>query len=178
MAGGRVSKSLGAVGVAVLIAIFQGCGGSETPAATSGAQTAASSAAAGSTVSETEIQRYSAGTPQHTALEWWRAVQVNDPQLARDLYAEPPTLPNLAGQFNFVAGQLAGTAKVVSVQPKGKKAVVAIAWHKPGAPPHQVTVGMERKGGQWKIAETLFLDLMVQQMQRSGSAGGAATQGG
>lgn len=167
MTGGRLYKCLGLLTIAVFAVIVQGCG-SDSSAPPSGAATTQPDLAPA--VSEAEIQQYKAGTAEHTALAWWRAVQVNDPELARTLYAEPPTLPDLAGQFNFVTGQLAGTVKIAAVKPKGNQAVVAIDWDKPGAPPRQVSLLMERKNGEWKIASTMFLDLIVQQMQRSGAA--------
>jgi hypothetical protein len=152
--------------LAILVVVAQGCGSdSSTPPPPSGASTTQSDLAAA--VSEAEIERYKSGTPQHTALEWWRAVQLNEPELARTLYAEPPTLPNLAGQFNYVTGQLGGTVKIASVKQKGKQTIVAINWHKPGAPPRQVALQMESKNGEAKIASTLFLDLIVQKLQRA-----------
>lgn len=174
MTGGRLYRSLGrSLGLLALLAfaaLVQGCGGDSTSTApSSGAATTQPDLAAA--VSEAEIDRYKAGTAQRTGLEWWRAVQLNEPEFARSLYAEPPALPDLAGQFNFVTGQLAGTVKVASVKPRGNQAVVAIDWDKPGVPPRQVTLRMERQDGEWKIVSTLFLDLIVQEMQQS--AGGA-----
>jgi hypothetical protein len=154
-----------------LVAFAQGCGSdSSTPPPPTGEATQPDVAAA---VSEAEIDRYKDGTAEHTALEWWRAVQLNEPEAARVLYVEPPTLPNIAGQFNFVTGQLAGTVKITSVKTDGNEATVALKWDKPGAPPRKVALQMERKGGEWKIASTLFLDLIVQKLQRA-AAGAAA----
>jgi hypothetical protein len=169
MTGGRLYKCLGLLAIVALVAIAGGCGGdSDSSTPPSGAAKTQPDLAPA--VSEAEIQRYKTGAAEHTALEWWRTVQLNEPELARTLYVEPPSLPNLAGQFNFVTGQLAGSVKIVSVKPKGDQAVVTIDWDKPGAPPRQVTLRMERKNGEWKIVSTLFLDQIVQQMQSSGAA--------
>lgn len=166
---------MGLLAVAAVFVLIQGCGGdSSSTTATEGGATAQPNHAP--VVSEAEVERYKEGTTQHTALAWWRTVQTNEPELARTLYAEPPTLPNLAGQFNFVAGQLAGTAKIVSVKRKGKNAVVTVAWDKPGAVPRRVMIGMERVYGEWKIATVSFLDRLVEQKQNA-ETGGAGSAG-
>jgi hypothetical protein len=175
MMGGRLFRYAGLLALAILVAAAQGCGGgSSTPPPPTGAATSESDLSAA--VSEADIEQYKAGTPQHTALAWWRAVQLNEPELARTLYVEPPTLPNLAGQFNFVTGQLGGTVKIASVKQKGKQTIVTLNWHKPGTAPRQVTLQMESKDGEAKIASTLFLDLIVQKLQRA-EAGASAPSG-
>jgi hypothetical protein len=173
MLAGRLYRCLALLALAALVVLGAGCGGAST--STSTATSSASGETEGAAVSEAEIDRYKEGTAQHTALEWWRTVQLNEPELARTLYAEPPSLPNLAGQFNFVIGQLDGSVKVASVKTKGNQAIVAISWKRPGAAPHQATLQMERKNGEWKIASTLFLDLIVQKLQRAEA--GAASSG-
>jgi hypothetical protein len=159
--------------VAVSFVFAQGCGGDSTPTAPTappaGATTTGSELAPA--VSEAEIGQYKEGTPQHTALEWWRTAQINEPEVALPLYAEPPTLPNLAGQFNYVVGQLAGSVKVASVKTKGDEAVVTMAWDKPDAPPRHVTIGMEDMGGDWKITTVRFLDQIVEKLQAAEAAG-------
>ncbi len=170
MLAGRLYRCLVLVALAALVVVGVGCGGAST--STSTATSSASGEAEGAAVSEAEIDRYKEGTAQHTALEWWRTVQLNEAELARTLYAEPPSLPNLAGQFNYVVGQLDGSVKVASVKTKGNQAVVAINWKKPGAAPREVTLQMERKNGEWKIATTLFLDLIVQKLQRAEASSG------
>ncbi len=174
MLAGRLYRCLALLALVALVVLGAGCGGASTSTstATSSASGNSSGEAEGTAVSEAEIDRYEEGTAQHTALEWWRTVQLNEPELARTLYAEPPSLPNIAGQFNYVVGQLDGSVKVASVKTKGNQAVVAINWKKPGAAPREVTLQMERKNGEWKIATTLFLDLIVQKLQRAEASGG------
>jgi hypothetical protein len=173
MLAGRLYRSLAILALAALVAVATGCGSSASTTPTATPSSTATAEPEGAVVSPIEIEQYEEGTAQHTALEWWRAVQLNEPELARNLYAEPPSLPNLAGQFNYVAGQLDGSVKIASVKTKGNQAVVAIEWKKPGAAPREVTLQMERKNGEWKIASTLFLDLIVQKLQ-SAETGAAA----
>jgi ketosteroid isomerase-like protein len=172
MLSGRLLRCLALLALVASFAFAQGCGSDSTPPppSTNATKTAKSDLAAA--VSEAEINRYKSGTAQHTALEWWQAVQLNEPEAALPLYAEAPTLPNLAGQFNYVVGRLAGSVKVTSVKAKGDEAVVTVSWHKPGAPPRRVTIGMERKGGEWKIATVRFLDELVAQLQKAEAASG------
>lgn len=151
----------------------QGCGGDSTPAPPTTAPTGATTTQSGiaPAVSEAEIGQYKEGTAQHTALEWWRTVQLNEPEVALPLYAEPPTLPNLAGQFNYVVGQLAGSVKVASLKTQGNEATATMVWDKPGSPPRHVAIEMEEKGGEWKIATVRFLDQIVQKLQAAEAAG-------
>jgi hypothetical protein len=175
MLNGRLFRCLGLLAVTASFVFAQGCGGDSTPppptAAPTGATTTQSDLAPA--VSEAEIGQFKEGTLQHTALEWWRTVQLNEPEVAIPLYAEPPTLPNLAGQFNYVVGQLAGSVKVASVEMKGSQATVTMAWDKPGAPPRHVAIELEEKGGEWKIATVRFLDQIVQKLQAAEAAGNA-----
>jgi len=60
--------------------------------------------------------------------------------------------------------------KVASVKTTGDQAVVTVAWHKPGAGPRRVTIGMERKDGEWKIATVRFLDELVAQLLKAEAA--------
>jgi hypothetical protein len=162
---------LGALSSALALLLLGGCGSSGSSTAST---TSANAATAPSTavVPIAEVKRNGPGTVQNTALRWWRAAQLNEPKAAIGLYAAPPTEANLAGQFNLVVGQLGGMVKVVSVKPRGKQAIATIAWQRPGVPLRTVTLPMERRGGKWKITRTLFLDLLVQQIQ-----GEAAAQG-
>ncbi len=163
MRSGRLSVVLAVLALVALL-LAQGCGDDDSSTGSTETQTSKSNLSL--PVSNAQVQRYEAGSPQRTTLEWWRAVQLNDPELARMLYTDPPTLPNLAGQFNFVAGQLDGTVKIASVKKNGKQAAVAIGWKKPKAPPRRVTIQVEREDGSWKIAPVRFLELLVQQMQK------------
>ena len=143
-----------------------GAGGTPTtptaPAATP-PQGAAKPAPGG--IGSRQIERTPSGTPERALLEWWRDVQVNDPEHARGLYAEPPTLPNLAGQFNYVAGRLDGSVKVLASEPKGDRVAVRVRWRKPGGEQRRVTMRLTERGGEWKLLDARFLDEMVAEMQ-------------
>jgi hypothetical protein len=177
MTGGRLYRCLALLALAALFSAAQGCG-SSNDSTTPESDASTTQLDPSDAISEAEIERYETGAPQQVALQWWRAVQLNEAELARTLYAEPPSLPDLAGQFNFVAGQLVGPVEIASVKRKGDQAIVAIDWDKPGAPPRQVTLQMEHRHGEWKIVSTLFLDLIVQRLQLRSEAADAAKPSG
>lgn len=153
--------------LATIAVVVTGCGGSSsTPSTTTGQEEQP-----GQTVSEAQISRAAPASPERTVLAWWRDVQLNDPEDARDLYLTPPTLPNLAGQFNFVAGELAGTVKVVSTERRDKGVVARVKWKRPDGGTELVTLRLREEGGEWKLLDTRFLDEMVTQMQKAEDGG-------
>ncbi len=166
------------VGAVALLIALPGCGGSTTDTVTTTAAPATSAPAAapesgsGPTTSTGSAEKYPEGSPQHTVLAWWSAVQANDPEAAIPLYVEPPTLPDLAGQFNYVEGQLAGTVKVTSAKKKGTVTTVGLLWTKPGGETAREAIETEEVGGESKILNTLFLDEIVKELQAKEAEGG------
>ena len=122
-------------------------------------------------VSEKQIAGAPVGSPERAVLEWWRDVQVNDPEHARGLYAEPPTLPNLAGQFNLVAGHLEGNIEVVAVTEEGDRAVAKVRWSRSDGAERNVTLRLQELDGGWGLLGARFLDEMVVELQAGGGAG-------
>jgi hypothetical protein len=143
---------------ALVLLALAGCGGSSDSGATE-------TVTAG--VPEEQIDKAASQTPQHTVLQWWHDVQVNDPGAARSLYAVAPTLPNLAGQFNLVAGKLDGKVSIVSAKPKDGRTLVRVRWQPEGEPTREVTLRLSKEGGTWKLLDTRFLDEMVAELQSS-----------
>lgn len=122
-------------------------------------------------VTDQQVAAAPAGTPQRSVLEWWRDIQVNDPEHARELYATPPTEPNLAGQFNFLADRLDGTVAVVAVARRGPRRLVTVSWTPPGQGERRVALRLVREGGAWKLLDTRFVDEMVARLQQEEGAG-------
>lgn len=145
-------------------ALAGGCGSGESSAGT--AQSTASEAEAGAAISAVQVDRAAPGTPERTVLEWWRDVQRNDPEHARGLYAMPPTLPNLAGQFNLVAETLAGSVAVIASERKGGLMVVRVRWVPVGEKTRRVTLRLAEDAGKWKLLDTRFLDELVVELQQ------------
>ncbi len=107
------------------------------------------------------------GTPQYAALQWWQAVQFNKPELARPFYAQEPPLPDLAGQFNVLAGALAGLPRIEEVRRKGPRTVLVIDWTEREQKPHstKVQLRMVRVAGKWKLADNRLLNVLLQQRE-------------
>jgi len=118
------------------------------------------------TITEERIERLSSREPERTVLEWWRAVQLNEPKEAIGLYLEPPRFPDLAGQFNYVAGELAGTVAVVAVEREGARAKVKVRWRQPGGKRTVETLRLQEADGAWKLRDARFLDAIVARLQR------------
>ena len=123
-------------------------------------------------VTDQQVAAAPAGTPQRSVLEWWRDVQVNDPEHARGLYASPPTLPNLAGQFNFVEDRLDGGVEVVAVKRNGPRRVVTVGWTPPDKAERRVALRLVRETGTWKLLDTRFVDELVVRLQQRESGAG------
>lgn len=108
----------------------------------------------------------SASTPRQAVLGWWRYVRAKDPQSARAFYADPPALPDLAGQFNFLGERLGGEIEVLSSAGKRGITRVRALWSPPSGKPRKVTLRLREEGGTWKLLDARFLDEMVARLQR------------
>lgn len=117
------------------------------------------------TVSTAEIDNVPASQPAHTVLQWWRNVQLNDPQSALPLYASEPTLPDLAGQFNYIGAELAGKVEVTSVKISGTSATVEVGWTPVDGSPTKETLELEKLNGKWKLSGVVFIDELVKEKQ-------------
>jgi hypothetical protein len=116
-------------------------------------------------VTTTQVGEAEPGSPEQTVLEWWMDVQINDPEAARDLYLEPPALPDLAGQFNVIEGKLDGTVKIVdTAEGEGGTASVKAGWTMPSGKTKVVELGLEEDGGEWKLSSIPFVNEMVEQL--------------
>ena len=166
--------------LAIFALVLAGCGSTseEDSTGTTGADTVASgqqSAPASrqepGVVSEKQISGTEPGTAERTVLDWWRQVQLNDPEQALDLYLQPPALPDLAGQFNLVSPHLRGSVGVLTVE-EGDPAVARVRWKQPNGDVRVVTLRLEQDGGgAWKLVDSRFLDEMVVELQAAGSNG-------
>ena len=163
--------------MAILALVLAGCGATSadntttTAAAAKGKQSEPAPPQAKVTISEQQIAASEPGSAEEAVLEWWRAVQVNDPEAALDFYLEPPALADLAGQFNLVSPELGGSVEVVSVDEEGDPAVAKVRWEQPNGEARVVTLRLQQDGGTWKLVDTRFLDEMVVELQAAGSDG-------
>lgn len=139
--------------LALLVAIA-GCGDSARTS-TAGSPPAADAAAAPE-----------AETPRQAVLVWWDHVQANDPESARGFYLDPPALPDLAGQFNYLGSAIEGRMKVLSVGRKHGTTRVRATWAPPGGKPRRVTLRLRREAGDWKLLDARFLDAMVARLRQ------------
>lgn len=151
---------------AALMLLLAGCGGSSSTSA-GGGEAATTATMTESTASEAQAEPVRAVGPGAVVLRWWRQVQVNDPAAARRLYAEEPALADLAGQFNYVAGQLDGSVAIAAVDRRGDAAAVRVRWSSQDGDVRTEALGLERVGGEWKLADVSFLDLIVQQLRKA-----------
>jgi hypothetical protein len=155
---------------AILALLFAGgCGGSGESGSTASSAEPATIATTpeSDAISQSEIDKYKPGEPAHTVLAWWRLVQVNDPETAQPLYVEEPSLPDLAGQFNYVSADLAGKVKVVSTDESGGTATVKVRWDRADGGPVDETLELEEVGPNWKLLATRFVDEIVQEKQEA-----------
>lgn len=157
---------------AILALALAGCGATSADNSTNSSTAAAPAqeekppaAPRAATLSQQEVAAAKVGTPERAVLEWWRDVQINDPEQALAFYAEPPALPDLAGQFNLVSPHLGGSVEVVSVDEEGDPALAKVRWTKPNGDARVVTLRLEQSGGAWKLVDTRFVDELVVELQ-------------
>lgn len=118
-------------------------------------------------VTATQIEQLERGSAERTSLEWWRDLQLNAPEHARLLYLEPPPLPDLAGQFNYVAGRFDGPVKIVSSSEEDGVTAVTVRLKPPSGKPRQETLQLELDGNAWRLDEPRFIDLEVARLQQA-----------
>lgn len=138
----------------VLLVAIAGCGDS------------ARTSTAGSSPTADSATVPAAETPRQAVLAWWDYVQANEPESARGFFLDPPALPDLAGQFNFLGSAIEGEMKVPSVGRKNGTTRVRATWTPPGDKPRRVTLRLRREGGEWKLLDARFLDEMVASLRR------------
>lgn len=145
-----------------------GCGSSGST--TTGASSTGAEPISEAGVTVAQIEKYPAGSPEATVLEWWRDLQLNDPESASDLYLEPPSLANLAGQFNYVAGDFDGKVTVLSRKEAEGAALVRVRWSPAPGEVKRVTLRLAPDGDVWKLADARFVDQEVSRLQREEAA--------
>lgn len=157
--------------VLALAGIAAGCGGDSgaTRTANGPAKTGKPAAPPKADVTLVQIRQSPQEAPERTVLEWWRDAQINDPEHARQLYVEPPPLPDLAGQFNFVGNRLDGSMKVLSSEEAEGMARVRLRWETPQGKDREVELRLGEEDGSWKLLDARFLDEMVAQVQQDDS---------
>lgn len=154
----------------LLAVVLAGCGSSSSGTNGSDSGTTSQSAPPEVDVTVAQIERSKAGSPERTVLEWWRDIQLNDARHALDLYLEPPAFPDLAGQFNFVAGRLDGKVMIVSSsREEDGSTVVEVRWTPPSGNAREVSLRLGEQGNQWKLSEASFVDEMVARLQQTES---------
>jgi len=161
---GHVYKVVGVVVAVVMLVVAPGCGSSEGESA----QGESVAIVTGPPLlKQAEVEAEPVGSPERAALEWWFAVQQNDPEQAVTFYTEELPIPALAGQLNLVGGTLGGSVAIKSVKRSGNEATVVATQTIPGAKPpsREVTLRLTRAGGAWKLSDNLVLDEAVKQVQ-------------
>jgi hypothetical protein len=121
-------------------------------------------------VTKRQIDRYPAGSPARTALEWWRALQYQSAPLASHYYSDrlDVTPRRLARQLKAGPQLLdlrAGLA-VDDVTVIGDRATVLAVRTRVLAHPNGRTdrvripqvVSLRREAGEWKLADNRYLD--------------------
>lgn len=119
-------------------------------------------------ITEEGIERYEAGTPQRTVVEWWREVQFKNARGAIDHYAPKVELTRTAlGRQLLLAGNsFVGVPEIASVDDRGEKATIYATIERPGsdAPPRNVAVNLVDVGGEWLLADNVPVEQVVSQV--------------
>lgn len=153
--------------VTFLLAALGGCGGSSPSASTDSTD---------GYVTQSAVAGTKPGTPQRTALQWWRAVQFANAALARGFYAEAarPPLDDMQRQLAIASRQFVGVPRFDSAAVDGSDATLYFFVGRPGseAAPQALSVNLVRADGRWRLADD---QLLAQEVERAEKA--AASRG-
>ena len=134
-------------------------------------------------VTHAQLERYPAASPARQVLEWWRALQFLDPDLARRYYAQGsrPSEAHLARELSVGADAL-GTSRrpqIADVYRRRWEATVFVVFTKrtrqpngrldEARSPYAFTLVLE--DGRWKLADNRYLEFAAQHAGASGSSG-------
>jgi len=134
-------------------------------------------------LTQADVDRAPAGSPQRVVLDMWRLGQLGAPNvftLYEPLMARTVTLQVALGTFALEQPYMAGTLpEIAQVAPVGNAATVSLLVFSAGGPPSRQSIFLRRHGTTWLIAYDTFLDSALgQYVQSSASAGGAAASAG
>jgi hypothetical protein len=121
-------------------------------------------------VTRQDLARYPRGSPAHTVLAWWRALQFGSPTLAARYYSPRLALTpkRLERQLNAGPNFLDLTAglRIVDVVTEGSSATVLalrtrVLQHPNGRKDKVAipqSVNLRRESGEWKLADNRYID--------------------
>jgi hypothetical protein len=133
------------------------------------------------TLSQEDVEAYDEGTPERAALEWWRAIQVSNTELAASYYAEQavispgselPESRDLESQISIAAGAFQGGVEITGVEEDQGEATVFLDLQPPDEeiPPQGRSLNFVDENGEWKLADNSPL---IQAVARAQAAQGA-----
>jgi hypothetical protein len=138
-----------------------------------------------------DLARQPEGSPARTVLEWWRALQFDNPVIAYGHYSDQVkrrlSQRELAHQLGFGPGvlDLGARPRVAEVEEKGDEATVFVLMSKVARNPNgradetrtARSFNLVREGGDWKLADNRYLARAAANAEAL-FAGGQQAQGG
>jgi hypothetical protein len=151
-----VSRSFGLIALATVALAICGCGGSSD--STTGST-------AGRYVSAATLEHAKPGTPARATLDWWRAVQFGNPEVARRLYAPgiAPEVTQLKRELTAASSQFVGVPQFNSADVHGHTGTMYFFLSRPGSttPPRPLSINLRKVHGNWLLADNLLLEQQV-----------------
>jgi hypothetical protein len=142
----------------VLVALaLGGCGG--------GSSSSDSTSTVGRYVAEANLKHYASGTPKYVTLNWWRAVQFGNADIARGYYAAgaAPDIEQLGRELSAASSQFVGVPDFNSADIRGNRGTLYFFLGRPGssAPPRPLSINLVKADGGWRLADNLLLEQQV-----------------
>lgn len=174
------------VGLFVAATVLLGCGIEGQPFGSEGESKEDNPVVSGEDVAETDE-----GSPERTAMTWWRGVQTRNPDAVVAAYA-PDVRAELPEGFSkaivmFLAPPASETSiKIDGVEKQGeKKATLYVTFDSPetatggqAVADGQVALPMRKVGGQWLFSNSTFLTSLSSTFETAVAALDAAADGG
>jgi hypothetical protein len=125
-------------------------------------------------VSERQLNEYKPGTPERTALEWWRDVQFGNAEGALELYTDDAvnSEEDYRRQISYATSSFVGVPEIVELQRDGDFATLYMTLRPPGseAPPRPLSLNLARVDGEWLIRDNQLMEQQVARVTRARQA--------
>lgn len=130
-------------------------------------------------LSDQEVRAAAKGSPERAILEWWRALQFQDPVTGYDFLSRKLKSQTSAEEFRtqipLLQGRVTGRPEVVDIVKTGggtkARALIQIAF--PSGTLNR-TLELVREGGKWRLADDFFIRESIRAAQTAASAKSAA----
>jgi hypothetical protein len=157
---GRCLRLATIAAVAISALTLSACGGGSDSSSTG-----TGAIEEGRYVTAADLKETTAGSPEATTLDWWKAVQFANAGVAASYYAKgaAPDEEQLSHELSAASSQFVGVPQFNSEAVGRGKGTLYFFLGRPGsdAPPRPLSVNLVKEDGEWKLADNQLLEQQV-----------------